>query len=51
MEGKFCNHVISILVDPSSNYSNISPKLVEKCKLAKDLHGEPWLIQLTMGKR
>jgi len=37
-EGKLCDQVISILIDPRSNYSNVSPDLVDKCGLSKDLH-------------
>jgi len=52
MEFKLCNQVISILIDLSSNYSYVSPNIVEKCHLAKEVHVEPWLVQLkTRTKR
>lgn len=31
MEGKLCNQVICILINPSSNYGYISENLEEKC--------------------
>lgn len=46
-----CNQVIYVLIDPSSNYSYVSPKLVEKCQLAKEAHVEPWLVKLTIGTK
>jgi hypothetical protein len=33
MEGMISNHIVSILIDPSSNLSYVSPQTVEKCKL------------------
>ena len=46
MEGKLCDQVISILIDTRYNYSYVSPDLVEKCGLSKELHAESWLMQL-----
>ena len=47
LEGKFCDQVVSILIDPGSNYSYVNPNLLDKCGLNKELHAEPWLVQLT----
>jgi len=33
MEGMISNHIVSILIDPSSNLSYVPPQIVEKCKL------------------
>jgi hypothetical protein len=33
MEGVITNHLVSILIDPSSNLSYIAPQVVDKCKL------------------
>ena len=33
--GKVCDQVISIFIDPGSNYRYVSPKLVDKCGLNK----------------
>ena len=38
MEGKLCDQVVSILIDPGFNYSYISPDLVDKYCLSKELH-------------
>lgn len=38
IEGKLHKKFISILIDPGSNYSCISPELVDKCGLGKELH-------------
>jgi hypothetical protein len=51
MEGMVTNHLISILIDPGSNLSYISPQTVEKCKLQQAKHTKPWLVQLAMGTK
>jgi hypothetical protein len=33
MEGMIANHLVSILIDPGSNLSYVSPQVVDKCKL------------------
>jgi hypothetical protein len=33
MEGMIANHLVSILIDPGSNFSYVSPQIFEKCKL------------------
>jgi hypothetical protein len=33
MEGMISNHLVSILIDPGSNMSYVSPQTIEKCKL------------------
>ena len=40
MDGKICHQIISILIDPGSNYSYVSPDLVDKCGLSKELHAK-----------
>ena len=35
MDGMLCDQVISILIDPGSNYSYVNPDLVDKCGLRK----------------
>ena len=50
MDGKICDQVISIFIDPGSNYNYVSPDLVDKCGLSKELHGEYWLVQLVTSK-
>ena len=44
MEGKICDQVVSILIDPGSNYSYISPDLVDKGCLSKEVHLQSWLV-------
>jgi len=51
MEGKLCDQVVSILIDPRSNYSYISPNLVDKCYLNKEVHAESWLVRLVIGTK
>lgn len=51
MEGKLCDQVISILIDFRSNYSYISPDLVDKCCLNKEVHAESWFVQLVIGTK
>jgi hypothetical protein len=45
------NHLVSILIDPSSNLSYIAPKAVDKCKLQQRKQTKPWLVQLAIGTR
>ena len=40
MDRKLCDQFISILIDPGSNYSYVSPKLVDKYGLSKELYVE-----------
>ena len=35
MEGKICDQVAPILIEPRSNYSYVSDDLVDKCGLNK----------------
>ena len=45
------NHLVSILIDPGSNLSYISPKTVDKCKLQPQKQTKPWLVQLATGTK
>jgi hypothetical protein len=47
MEGMISNHLVSILIDPGSNLSYVSPQIVEKCKLHQVKHVKSWLVQLA----
>lgn len=49
MDGKIYDQVISILIDPRSNYSYCSLELVDKCGLNKELQVESYLLQLVIG--
>lgn len=45
MEGKIHDTFFSILIDPRYNYSYISPSLVDKCCLNKEVHANfGWCI-------
>ena len=46
MDSNLCDQVIYILIDPGSNYSYVSHKLVNKCGLSKEMHAESWLVKL-----
>jgi hypothetical protein len=41
MEGMTANHLVSILIDPSSNLSYVSPQTIDKCKLEPVRHVKP----------
>jgi len=47
MDGKVCDQVVSILIDPRSNYSYINPHLVDKCGLRKEMHADTWLVHIA----
>ena len=51
MDGKICDQVISILIERGSNYNYVSPNLVDKFGLNKELHAESWLVQLAVGTK
>jgi len=46
-DDKLCDHVISILIDPRSNYTYVNPELVDKCGLSKELHAYLRLVNLA----
>jgi hypothetical protein len=45
------NHLVSVLIDPVSNLSYISPKVIDKCKLQPQKHTKTWLVQLATGTK
>jgi hypothetical protein len=51
LEGMISNHLVSVLIDPSSNLSYISPRTVDKCKLQPQKQTKPWLVQLATGTK
>eukprot|EP00253_Pinus_taeda_P027303 PITA_27303 len=51
MDDKLFDQVISILIDPGSNYSYVSPDLVDKCGLNTEFHFESWLVHLDTGTK
>ena len=51
MGGKICDQFISILIGHGSNYSYVSPDLVDKCGLSKELQEESWLVQLATSTK
>jgi len=44
MDSKLFDQVVSIFINPGSNYSYINPDLVDKCGLRKEVHVESWLV-------
>ena len=51
MNGKLCDQLASNLIDPRFNYCYISPDLVDKCCLNKELHAKSWLVQLVISTK
>lgn len=51
MDGKLSDQIVSILIDPRSNYSYVNPDLVDKCSLKKEVHADSWLVQLAIGTK
>jgi hypothetical protein len=47
MEGMISNHHVSILIDPGSKLSYVSPQTVDKCKFQQVKHVKSWLVQLS----
>lgn len=51
MDGKLCDQVISIFIDPRSNYCYINSALVDMCGFRKEVHEKSWLVQLATGTK
>jgi len=51
MDNKLCDKVGYILIEPRSNCSYVSPHLVDKCGLNKEVHAEYLLVQLAIGTK
>jgi hypothetical protein len=51
MEGMLSTRLVSILIDPGSNLSYVSPQTVEKCTLQQVKHVKSWLVQLATGTK
>ena len=51
IEGKILNTYNSILIDPSAFQSYVSPKIIDVCKLGKEKHDKPWMVQLAIGTK
>ena len=49
--GNIVEQYISILIDPGSTHSYITPRIVEICAFKKDKHRKPWLVQLATGTK
>lgn len=48
MEGKLQDQFVSILTDMGSNYIYVSLEIIGQCNLVKEVHGEPWSVQLEI---
>jgi hypothetical protein len=44
MEGMISNHLVSILIDPVSNFNYVAPQIVEICKLQQVKHVKAWML-------
>jgi hypothetical protein len=44
IEGMISNHLVFVLINPSSNLIYIAPKSIDKCKLQPQKHTKPWLV-------
>ena len=49
VEGKIVEQYVSILIDPGSTHSYITPRVVEICAFKKLKHSKSWLVQLATG--
>ena len=47
--GKIVEQSISILIEPTSTHSYISPRVVDICCFKKVKHTKSWLVQLATG--
>ena len=51
VEGRIAKQSVSILIDPGSTHSYITPIFVEICDLKKSKHIISWLLQLATGNK
>ena len=51
MDDKIFDQFVSILIGPRYNYIYVSPNLVDKCGLIKEVQEESWLVQLATGTK
>ena len=48
---KIIEQSVSILIDPGSTHSYITPKVVDICAFKKLKHRKSWLVQLAIGTK
>ena len=51
VEGKIAKQAVSILIDPGSTHTYITPKIVEICAFKKLKHSKSWLVQPATGTK
>ena len=51
VKGEIVEHNVSVLIDPGSTHSYITPGLVEIGILKKSKHRRTWLVQLATGTK
>ena len=49
--GNIVEQSVSILIDPGSTHSYITPRLVDICAFKKVKHRKSWLVQVATGTR
>ena len=49
--GKIVEQSVSVLIDPGSTQSYITPRVVEICAFKKVKHKKSWLVQLATGTK
>jgi hypothetical protein len=49
--GMIFNHLLSVLIDPSSNLSYIAPRVVDKCKIQPQKQTKTSLVQLATSTK
>ena len=48
---KIVEQSVSILIDPGSTHSYITPRVVDICSFKKIKHRKSWLVQLATGTK
>ena len=51
VEGRIVEQPVSVLIDPGSTHSYITPRIVEICAFKKLKHRKSWLVQLATGTK
>ena len=51
VEGKIVEESVSLLIDPRSTHSYITPRVVNICAFKKLKHSKSWLVQIATGTK
>ena len=51
VKGKVVEQSVTVLIDPGSTHSYITPRIVEICAFKKLKHRKSWLVKIAIGTK